>query len=107
MSLAASHAWPLHELNVKNAFLHGDLLETIYMDPPPGFRAEGEYAEKMCHLHKSLYGMKQSLRPWFIHFSDVILSMEFVRCTLITLVLFLATLMVATSSFWYMWMTLF
>ncbi|GMP91281.1 hypothetical protein CsSME_00042044 [Camellia sinensis var. sinensis] len=42
ISLVASHSWPLHQLDVKNAFLHGDLLETIYMDSPPGFRAEGE-----------------------------------------------------------------
>uniref|UniRef100_A0A2N9H666 CCHC-type domain-containing protein n=1 Tax=Fagus sylvatica TaxID=28930 RepID=A0A2N9H666_FAGSY len=80
VSLAASHSWPLHQLDVKNAFLHGDLLETIYMDPPSGFRAEGEYAGKVCRLHKSLYGLKQSPRAWFSRFSDVILSMEFIRC---------------------------
>jgi hypothetical protein len=80
VSLAASHSWPLHQLNVKNAFLHGDLLEPIYMDPPPGFRAEGEYTGKVCRLHKSLYGLKQSPRAWFSRFSDVILSMEFIRC---------------------------
>uniref|UniRef100_A0A2N9IER4 Reverse transcriptase Ty1/copia-type domain-containing protein n=1 Tax=Fagus sylvatica TaxID=28930 RepID=A0A2N9IER4_FAGSY len=80
VSLAASHSWPLHQLDVKNAFLHGNLLETIYMDPPPGFRAEGEYAGKVCRLRKSLYGLKQSPRAWFSRFSEVILSMEFVRC---------------------------
>uniref|UniRef100_A0A2N9IQH4 Reverse transcriptase Ty1/copia-type domain-containing protein n=1 Tax=Fagus sylvatica TaxID=28930 RepID=A0A2N9IQH4_FAGSY len=80
VSLAASHSWPLYRLDVKNAFLHGNLLETIYMDPPPGFRAEGEYAGKVCHLCKSLYGLKQSSRAWFSRFSEVILSMEFVRC---------------------------
>ena len=80
VSLAASHSWPLHQLDVKNAFLHGNLLETLYMDPPPGFRAEGEYAGKVCHLRKSLYGLKQSPRTWFSSFSEVILSMEFVRC---------------------------
>ena len=37
--LAASHSWPLHQLNVKNAFLNGDLSKTIYIDPPLGFRA--------------------------------------------------------------------
>jgi hypothetical protein len=79
MSLAVSHSWHLHQLDVKNAFLHGDLLETIYMDLPPGFRAEGEYAGKVCHLHKSLYGLKQSPRTWFSHFSDVILSHGEVR----------------------------
>ena len=60
ISLAASHLWPLHQLDVKNAFLYGDLQETIYMDPPPGFRAEGEYLGKVCRLRKSLYGLKQS-----------------------------------------------
>jgi transposase InsO family protein len=80
VSLAASHSWPLHQLDIKNAFLHGDLLETIYMDTPPGFRAEGEYAGKVCCLRKSLYGLKQSPRAWFSRFSEVILSMEFVRC---------------------------
>ena len=80
MSLVASHSWPLHQLDVKNAILHGDLLETIYMDPPPGFRVKGEYAGKVCRLHKSLYGLKQSPRAWFSRFSDVILSMEFIRC---------------------------
>ena len=50
------------------------------MDPPPCFRAEGEYAGKVCHHHKSLYGLKQSPRVWFSRFSDFILSMEFIRC---------------------------
>ena len=48
VSLVASHSWPLHQLDVKNAFLNGDLQETIFMDPPPGFRAEGEYSGKVC-----------------------------------------------------------
>ena len=79
MSLAASHSWLLHQLDVKNAFLHGNLLETIYMDPSPGFQAEREYAGKVCRLRKSFYGLKQSSKAWFSHFSEVILSMEFVH----------------------------
>ena len=80
ISLAASYSWPLHQLDVKNAFLNGDLHETIYMDPPPGFRAEGEYTGKVCRLRKSLYGLKQSPRAWFSRFSEVVLSMNFIRC---------------------------
>ncbi|GFY95400.1 hypothetical protein Acr_10g0007850 [Actinidia rufa] len=80
ISLAASYSWPLHQLNVKNAFLNGDLHETIYMDPPPGFRAEGEHTGKICRLWKSLYGLKQSPRAWFSRFSEVVLSLDFIRC---------------------------
>ena len=41
ISLAASYNWPLHQLDVKNAFLHGDLLEEVYLEQPPGFVAQG------------------------------------------------------------------
>lgn len=52
ISITASCSWTLHQLDVKNAFLNGDLHETIYMDPPPGFRAEGEYAGKVCFVEE-------------------------------------------------------
>ena len=58
ISLATSNSWPLHQLDVKNAFLNDKLDETIYMDPPPGFRAEGEHLGKGCRLQKSLYSLK-------------------------------------------------
>ncbi|GFY95385.1 hypothetical protein Acr_10g0007700 [Actinidia rufa] len=80
ISLAASYSWPLHQLDIKNAFLNGDLHETIYMDSPPGFRADGEYTGKVCRLRKSLYGLKQSPRAWFSRFSEVVLSLDFIRC---------------------------
>ncbi|CAM8957622.1 unnamed protein product [Rhodiola kirilowii] len=71
ISLAASHHWPLHQLDIKNAFLHGDLQEPIYMEQPPGFVAQGESA-KVCYLHKSLYGLKQSPRAWFSTFTAAV-----------------------------------
>ena len=37
ISLAATHHWPLHQLDIKNAFLHGDLAEKVYIEQPPGF----------------------------------------------------------------------
>ncbi len=42
ISLVANLDWPLHQLDVKNAFLHGDLNETVYMAQPPWFESKGE-----------------------------------------------------------------
>uniref|UniRef100_A0A2N9F645 Integrase catalytic domain-containing protein n=1 Tax=Fagus sylvatica TaxID=28930 RepID=A0A2N9F645_FAGSY len=71
ISLAANLDWPLHQLDVKNAFLHGDLTETVYMTQPPGFESKGEC---VCHLKKSIYGLKQSPRAWFDKFSKTMVS---------------------------------
>ena len=71
ISLAATHNWDLHQLDIKNVFLHDDLQEEVYMEQPPGFVAQGEI-EKVCRLQKSLYGLKQSLHAWFGKFSQAI-----------------------------------
>ncbi|WJZ84429.1 hypothetical protein VitviT2T_004033 [Vitis vinifera] len=68
-SLAANLDWPLHQLEVKNAFLHGDLEEEIYMDLPPGYTATSE-AKITCRLQRALYRLKQSPRAWFGRFSS-------------------------------------
>jgi len=57
ISCAANFGWPLHQLDVKNAFLHGDLQEEVYMKISPGFANEQTF-EKVCRLKKSLYGLK-------------------------------------------------
>ena len=71
ISLAATHGWDLHQLDIKNTFLHGDLAEEVYMEQPPGFVAQEEIG-RVCSLRKSLYGLKQSLPTWFGKFSEVI-----------------------------------
>ena len=71
ISLAATHNWDLHQLDIKNAFLHGDFQEEVYMEQPPGFVAQGEIG-KVCRLRKSLYGLKQSPRAWFGKFSQAV-----------------------------------
>jgi hypothetical protein len=52
ISCAANFGWPLHQLEVKNAFLHGDLQEEVYMEIPPGL-FEPETVGKVCRLKKN------------------------------------------------------
>ena len=68
-SLAANLDWPLHQFDVKNAFLHGDLEEEVYMDAPPGFMS-GYRRGEVCRLRRALYGLKQSPRAWFGRFTQ-------------------------------------
>ena len=48
ISLAATNGWDLHQLDIKNVFLHGDLAEEVYMEQPPGFVAQGEIGRVCC-----------------------------------------------------------
>jgi hypothetical protein len=79
ISCAANFGWPLHQLDVKNAFLHGDLQEEVYMEIPPGF-SKSYTTGKVCRLKKSLYGLKQSPRAWFDRFRRVLCGMGYKQC---------------------------
>ncbi|GJR17464.1 ribonuclease H-like domain-containing protein [Tanacetum coccineum] len=68
LSLAVSRQWPIHQLDVKNAFLHGHLTETVYMYQPPGF-TDSSHSDYVCLLQKSLYGPKQAPRACFFYFT--------------------------------------
>ena len=80
ISLAANLDWPLFQLDVKNAFLHGDLHEEVYMEQPPGFVAQGEYQGCIYKLKKALYGLKQSPCAWLGKFSAAILEFGLQPC---------------------------
>jgi hypothetical protein len=79
ISCASNFEWPLHQLDVKNAFLHGNLQEEVYMEVPPGMVAAGN-GGKVCKLKRALYGLKQSPRAWFDRFRRVVCDMGYGQC---------------------------
>ncbi|XP_075076494.1 uncharacterized protein LOC142163140 [Nicotiana tabacum] len=70
LTVVSARNWFAYQLDIQNAFLHGDLHEEVYMELPPGLRRQGK--NTVCRLHKSLYGLKQASRNWFLTFSEVI-----------------------------------
>ena len=61
-------------MDVKNAFLNGDLSEEVYMQPPPGLSVD---SNKVCHLQCALYGFKQAPQSWFAKFSFTIFRLGY------------------------------
>ncbi|GJT44656.1 retrotransposon protein, putative, ty1-copia subclass [Tanacetum coccineum] len=78
LSLVAHHDLELEQLDVKTAFLHGDLKEEIYMSQLEGFVVQGK-EDYICKLHKSLYGLKQSPRQWYKRFDSFMVKHGFSR----------------------------
>ena len=64
ISLAAQNSWPIFQLDVKSAFLHGELQEQVFVDQPPGYVQQGK-EKKVLRLKKALYGLKQAPRAWY------------------------------------------
>ena len=76
MTLVARFDFDLHQMDVKMTFLNGNLEEEVYMIQPEGFSSnEGEHL--VCKLNKSIYGLKQASRQWYLKFHEVIASFGF------------------------------
>ena len=59
IALATSQGWNLHQMDVKTAFLHGSIIEEVYMEKPEGFEIYDQKSH-VCRLKKALYGLKQA-----------------------------------------------
>lgn len=80
ISLAANKGWEIHHLDVKTAFLHGELKETVYVSQPEGFERKG-YEKKVYRLNKALYGLRQAPRAWNNKLNQILMELEFSKCT--------------------------
>ncbi|CAA0839680.1 cysteine-rich RLK (RECEPTOR-like protein kinase) 8 [Striga hermonthica] len=77
IAMVAMRGWKLWQLDVNNAFLHGYLSEEVYMKPPQGYTKAKE--GQVCHLVKSLYGLKQASREWNTELTKKVLEFGLVQ----------------------------
>ena len=76
LAIATLHNLEIHRMDVKIAFLNGELNEEIYMEQPEGFIVPGQ-EKKVCRLVKSLYGLKQAPKQWHEKIDNAMLSNGF------------------------------
>mgnify|MGYP000544772057 FL=1 len=76
LAIGAAKGWFLHHMDVKNAFLHGNLEEEVYMCQPPGFENK-KHPEFVCKLKKALYGLKQAPRAWHQTIAEFLINIGF------------------------------
>lgn len=108
LSLTASQGWSIFQMDVKSAFLHGDLTKEIYMEQPLGFVQDSSLVCILCH---SLYGIKQAPQAWYEKMDSFLLSTGFTYChsdptvyiqhledEVVILVLYVDDLLITSSS---------
>lgn len=79
LALAAQAGWSVHYMDVKSAFLNGELTEEVYVVQPPGFVVEG-HEHQVLKLDKALYGLRQAPRAWNAKLDASLTSLGFRRC---------------------------
>jgi heterodisulfide reductase subunit B len=80
LALAAHGGWEVHHMDVKSAFLNGDLTETVFVQQPPGFII-GK-GDKVLKLKKALYGLRQAPRAWNAKLDEELIDLGFERSKL-------------------------
>ena len=76
--MAALKDWQIHHLDIKSAFLNGEINEVIYVKQPEGFLVKGKEGYAL-RLKKALYGLKQAPRAWYFKLHSCLLSLGFVK----------------------------
>ena len=79
LALAAAKDWRVHHMDVKSAFLNGELAETVFVRQPPGFAVKGE-EHRVLRLRKALYGLRQAPRAWNAKLDTTLGELGFQRC---------------------------
>lgn len=81
MTLVAHYDLELHQIDVKTDFLNGNLEDEVYMDQLEGFSLKKK-EHVVCKLNKSIYGLKQASRKWYLNFNNTITSFGFKENTI-------------------------
>ena len=79
LALATAKDWRVHHLDVKSAFLNGDLAETVFIRQPPGFAIKGA-EHRVLRLRKALYRLRQAPRAWNAKLDSTLGELGFTRC---------------------------
>ncbi|GKA99022.1 retrovirus-related pol polyprotein from transposon TNT 1-94, partial [Tanacetum coccineum] len=79
LALAAQKTWTVYQLDVKSAFLHGEIKEEVFVDQPPGYEVKGQES-KVYRLKKALYGLKQAPRAWYSRIEAYFIREGFTKC---------------------------
>ena len=78
LAIAAYYDYEIWQMDVKTAFLNGNLLEDVYMTQPEGF-VNLENSRKVCKLQRSIYGLKQASRSWNLRFDEAVKDFGFIK----------------------------
>ncbi|RVW27791.1 Retrovirus-related Pol polyprotein from transposon RE2 [Vitis vinifera] len=76
LTIAMMNGWPLRQMDINNAFLHGTLIETVYMTQPPGFKDTSK-PDHVCRLRKAIYGLRQAPRAWYTALRTALFQLGF------------------------------